>query len=287
MYGGGLGEKEVIQLSQRWDEIEPQLDKGEKIVQVHVPPRLKNRAKKSYYTLIGGDALATLKEYLAKERGVVRAGESIFVNDKGNPLTIENVQNMFKKYAMHVGIIRPVDSKCPVCGNECKRVRHGIEIDGKKRFRTFLRCLTCGKESILTEEQMRPRTTRYRVHSHEIRDLFRSEWQKSGADPIIAKFFMGHQIDPNGYNKCTNDLSWVKSQYLTAIPFLNVLSQEPRTVPKTDLKELEEENRVLKERVGRLERAIETRSQSDEVMNMLFQDPAFLATLKERLKTLS
>jgi hypothetical protein len=143
-------------------------------------------------------------------------------------------------------------------------VRWGDEAE-EGRWIIMLQCLSCGTETKVTKDNYLPRSLRYRARALELRDLFRSEWQKSGADPLVAEFFLGHDVDPNRYNKFYHDLDYVRSQYLIAEPYLDVLSKEPRMVSKTDLKSLEEENRILRERVEKLEKAMGARVQSDEV----------------------
>lgn len=37
---------------------------------------------------------------------------------------------------------------------------------------------------------------RYGKNPHELRDLFRTRWEKSGSNPVGAEFCMGHTVDP-------------------------------------------------------------------------------------------
>ncbi len=69
-------------------------------------------------------------------------------------------------------------------------------------------------------------------HLHELRDLFRTRWHKSAADPVVAEFLMGHQVDPLGYNKAMKDEGYTKIEYLKALPWLNILSEDPSKVPR-------------------------------------------------------
>ena len=52
---------------------------------------------------------------------------------------------------------------------------------------------------------------RHGKNLHEIRDVFRSRWQKSGRAPEAAEFFMGHVIDPNDYNQAFRDEAYAVS----------------------------------------------------------------------------
>jgi len=61
-------------------------------------------------------------------------------------------------------------------------------------------------------------------NSHEMRDLFRSQWAKSPAKPEVGEFFMGHNIDPLAYNKAWQDEKFYREEYLKALPYLQLLS---------------------------------------------------------------
>jgi integrase len=66
--------------------------------------------------------------------------------------------------------------------------------------------------------------TRYGKHAHLIRMVFKSQWVKSGRSPTISKFFMGHQVDPLDYNRAFTDERWVKREYRSALPLLQIMS---------------------------------------------------------------
>ena len=65
---------------------------------------------------------------------------------------------------------------------------------------------------------------RYGKNLHEMRDVFRSQWEKSPAKASIAEFCMGHKIDPLEYNKSYRDEDWTREQYLLALPMLQIMS---------------------------------------------------------------
>ncbi len=67
---------------------------------------------------------------------------------------------------------------------------------------------------------------RYGKNMHEIRDVFRSQWEKSPAKGSVAEFMMGHVVDPLEYNKAHRDEAWVQEEYLQALPMLQIMSSD-------------------------------------------------------------
>jgi len=65
---------------------------------------------------------------------------------------------------------------------------------------------------------------RYGKNMHEIRDVFRSQWEKSPAKASVAEFIMGHVVDPLEYNKAHRDEAWTREQYTLALPMLQIMS---------------------------------------------------------------
>ena len=100
---------------------------------------------------------------------------------------------------------------------------------------------------------LRPKPNRerrcYGVNIHEMRDLARSVWHKSGADKDVAEFMMGHTVDRNKYDKIyTLDPEWVKSEYMKALPYLNIFSrQEASKEASEELKQMREELSKMRE----------------------------------------
>lgn len=88
---------------------------------------------------------------------------------------------------------------------------------------------------------------RYGKNVHELRDVFRSVWEKTPANTNVAEFAMGHQIDPLEYNKACRDMDWTKSEYLKALPWLNIMSGG------AELKAVEDEIATKDARIEELE----------------------------------
>jgi len=96
---------------------------------------------------------------------------------------------------------------------------------------------------------------RYGKNPHEMRDVFRSQWEKSPAKWSVAEFCMGHVtlIDPNEYNKAYRDESWALGEYLKALPLLQIMSErEPYGLVKEV--EVAKLRRELQQVRGRLDK---------------------------------
>jgi hypothetical protein len=68
--------------------------------------------------------------------------------------------------------------------------------------------------------------TRYGLGLHELRDLFRTQWERSSASGTVAEYCMGHVIDEHGYNQIWRNQDYMMEQYMLAESMLNVMSSE-------------------------------------------------------------
>jgi len=97
-----------------------------------------------------------------------------------------------------------------------------------------------------------PGTKRYRIHGHEFRDTFKTTCRIAGVDGAVSEFFIGHSIDPLGYDKSP----WAypehfKEQYMRAEPYLSGESERYR-VQAEKSRELEDRIRSLESLLTRL-----------------------------------
>jgi hypothetical protein len=99
-------------------------------------------------------------------------------------------------------------------------------------------------QDIITPPKEADSSTRYGRGPHELRDLFRSQWEKSPAKGSVAEFMMGHVIDELGYNQAYRDRNWVLKEYHKALPMLNILTSD-RPYGKVDESEVDKLRKEL------------------------------------------
>jgi hypothetical protein len=162
--------------------------------------------------------------------------KALFWNNQGKPLIPKNLQYYFNAMAVRCGVIKRANPECGRCGFDTVRAKR-IHSTLKIRKVCYV-CKRCQNVVWAFELEANRCSVRYGVNPHEMRDLGRSRWQSSGADPMVAEFCMGHtnKVDSNKY------LDWMKyekayplKEYRKALPFLNVLSCEPEKVDKSEV----------------------------------------------------
>ena len=113
---------------------------------------------------------------------------------------------------------------------------------------------------------------RYGKNLHEIRDVFRTQWEKTPAKGSVAEFMMGHVVDPLEYNKAFRDENWTKGEYYKALPYLEIMSSD-RAFGKADIDEVEALRRRNEDLARKLderdERLTQVEDQIDELTKLL------------------
>jgi len=214
-----------------WDKLRKELQKKPNIIRIDIPGRKGMRNAKPFYSLIGGDAIDAIVNYLPKRPA---GGTTIFYTKNGEPVSKNSVRLYWLRHLDKIGIIN-----------------RSANTEGKSK--------------------------RYGKNLHEIRDVFRSQWEKSPAKGSVAEFMMGHlrQIDPNEYNKAFRDEEWVRDIYEDALPMLQIMSSDmpygriSGTVVKTLQREIADLNAQLEaERRNKIEKDVEFRKLVETVNRM-------------------
>ena len=275
MFTSGMGEAEWEHFNTKgWPQIEPQLKKGKERLRVDFPGRKHSLNRRPFYTFIAKDGVECLKRYLKQERGPVGKNETIVLNRNGKPVNGHDIHRYFHRHAVKVGVIKPRLPDCPKCGGDTRRVRRYVE--GK--YKVFMACEKCGDVFEQTPQMFGSSGTRYGVNPHEMRDLWRSRWELSSAKTIVAEFAMGHDIDPNDYNKIMKLYpDWAEKHYALAEPYFNLLSEDPTKVSvdtvaelKKRIIDLENKNVELKMRLnGQTPELQQLRTELEELRNMI------------------
>jgi hypothetical protein len=93
-------------------------------------------------------------------------------------------------------------------------------------------------------------SNRYGKNLHEIRDLFKTRWRISGVDIELGDYFMGHDIDSLGYDKSPRDYpDFYREGYERAESWLNVVTEEPEKVPRSEVNRMMREQEETKKTV--------------------------------------
>jgi len=248
--GSGVGELLYINESLAphvWDEVR----KGQKIIRLVMPGRKQNRNVHPYYSFIGTDAVDALRQ-LFHSRGW-KQDSVLFRTLRDDPVSANSLQTYFRSQAVKLGLIKSETPKCLKCGAETVKQRFRKNGANKTHYLcTSCHCSLPSSEYGISQNMWGG--VRYRMRTHELRDLFRTEFHRAqtynGADSACGEFFMGHSIDKLKYDKIMRDKTYALEQYRRAMPFLNVLSEDPRKVERA---EVDSELTFLRKKVSELE----------------------------------
>jgi len=272
----GIGELVYVSTN-LWREVFEGLTKNQVVIRLVLPGRKRTRNVRNFYTLLSGrgDWAEAYRDYMRSSPHPIQG--SLFKNAGGHPLTKRNIERYFHWRAVHAGVVKQHTPTCgdPNCGSvstvRVQRKREGIRKIG------YL-CKECGWLGWASELKVNYTNVRYGVNPHEIRDLMRSRWQVSGADPLVAEFMMGHDVDLNHYNKfMAYEPQYCVQEYRKALPWLNVLSQDPEKVDRSEidskLEERDAEVEVLRREIASLQRKQEVVEERQRVWDEFMSEP--------------
>lgn len=152
--------------------------------------------------------------------------------------------------------------------------QHGAPIHLHSARLYWLRHLE--KLGFIRREKNGKRSNRYGKGPHEMRDVFRSQWEKSPAKGSVAEFMMGHTVDPLFYNKAFRDEDWVREEYRQALPMLQIMS-EGAPFGKVNVKTVKK----LEGRIVELEAIIDEMMPAFKFAKMMFDEKRELDRIRK------
>lgn len=205
MFQGGItcGDFEYWNLH-GWEDLAKDLEKGLKVIQVHLHRRMGRR---SFHTYIGGDAVEAIRKYLPHRDEANEAFErseksrrdraqkkeipnverefttAIFYNQFGAPITAEALRKYWFNQTVRLGLVEPAG-------------------DGNLR-------------------------NRYGKNPHEMRSVFRRIWEYSRVPSSFAEYFLGHFVDTSrelGLARMNEKRT--RSAYEKVLPYLQIMSSD-------------------------------------------------------------
>lgn len=234
MIAGGMGLNEIIKFSQQGiDSIKKGIirPKEERLLRINFTGRKTNRHP--YFTLIGGDALTALETYLNVRKSRKKAFEKNTGNKYPTDIFVTNTHNpILQEHTIRTYWLRKL---------------HRI--------------------GLINRIPGAPSSTRYGLHPHQLRDLFKNQWTIAhrGQEDKISEFILGHRLDRYNYNKFYKvkmGQEVVYEEYLKTLPYVNIISSSIPfgLIDSTEISTIRGEVEQLKKRNEEQEELIEALS---------------------------
>lgn len=233
-----------------WKSLQAQLRRDPEVVKIDLPGRKRAKNRRPYYTLVGRDAIEALQTWLQYRPDRIpkldENGKPI-LDEKGRPLLIENPYIFTSQY------------QGPI-------TKPSLEMYWRRR---------CRRLGIVERKRGGGRGVRHGKNLHELRDVFRSQWEKSPAKGSVAEFLMGHVVDPLEYNKAFRDEQFVREEYMKALPMLQIMSSS-RPFGAVDRDEVRRLNGTIRELEAEVERLRAGRSDDVEALKAKLEEQDLL-----------
>lgn len=215
-----------------WEDMKKQLRDDPEVIRIELPGRKKRRNKEAFYTFIGMDAIDALRDYLGER-----------IDEKKFAILEEKRKEWCRKHNQKWEPKEYIPG-CIFYNQQGKPIKKGsVHTYWLKHLQKI------GKVKTAVNGDA---STRYGKNIHELRDLFRTQWEKSPAKGSVAEFAMGHAIDPLEYNKACKDEAWTSREYKKALPLLQIMSstrpfgqvdEEELIILQRQIRKLEQENK--------------------------------------------
>lgn len=227
MFQGGMGLEEVVFWSENGLEaLKQNLREDLDVLKVNLPGRKKFRNEYPFYTLLGSDSIEALRNWLKHRPETCVEYHPDDMEKRAKNRRVINREPTTAIFTNQFGNGISKHSVGMYWNKHMKRlgIRQGGRGDGK--------------------------------NIHEMRDVFRSLYAKSGRAPEVVEFLMGHQIDKLGYNKAHQDDSWVIKEYVKALPMFQIMSSG-MPFGQVDLDEVEKQATEIEELGAKFDKLVE------------------------------
>lgn len=201
MLQGGMGKAEFEYWNLNgWESLKKQLRDDPKVIRVDLPGRKKARNIRPYFTLLGGDASEAIRNWLQHrpEKILSYHPDDMRKDPEKRRILKEELNTAIFTNKFHTPIL--ADAAAVYWTRFCKRL------------------------GIVLKEENASTASRYGKNLHELRTLFRSQWEKSTAKMSVAEYLMGHEVDPLDYNQAFRDEDWTRKEYRKALPMFQIMS---------------------------------------------------------------
>ena len=243
MFQGGFDVSTICSLN--YGDVKRGLETGECPLMINV---VREKEEIEYFTFIGSDAVEALKAYLNERRSKgekLKLSSPLFVKEGRKKRRVERItpnliQNMLRETALRAGLV--------------------------------------------TKEELE-RADLNPCRPHALRSAFSTILRLNGFDPLLVDFMLGHAV-PYHAAYLIPPPEKVRAMYAEVEPQLSISQQSPvekRIEEKlkgyrTVIEELQNENRMLREKMERLEKVVKV------IAKVAMEDPSLLPSLKEFLK---
>lgn len=217
-----------------------QLRKGKSLIKIELVGRKSN--PRPYHTYIGRDAIEELKRYLRFRSELILNARKRFKELEELEATGRYMKKDEKKQLKRYRKVLP---------HLTPEWTHGEPIFISNRLNPIK---PANIEAFVREYKKVTGLSNKQFTPHNARDLFKTECSHKGVRDIISEFWYGHSLDAYGYNQLDRLYPEdFEREYLKVEESLNILSH---VLPKAEVDKVKEENRILKERLGMLEKVV-------------------------------
>lgn len=123
--------------------------------------------------------------------------------------------------------------------------------------------------------------------AHNLRKYFNNTLLNNGADIFFADFLMGHKVDQTHEAYFRASPKKLKERYMRYLPFLTLTDTEVHVIETEEYAQLKAENEGFKRQIQEIRKELDTRRDTDKLLDSIFTDAKIRELIKEKMKELS